>query len=279
MNNYWIYIDFGILIVIFLFTLIILFYKKIKEDKLMDYLVAIKYKQTIDWNLRVLFGDGNFHQKLQMSNYIVGNFKSKKNVLSYLIKYFNFVINDETLTHLSNMYIVQKKAEQAINGDLYKKRIVDSITPSFTMYYESPQGNSYHENTYFLDTKGLKDLYIMVKAVIETQNYHSSQRNAMTPEVRNSIIRRDNWTCQRCGNSVYKEPNLLLEVDHIIPISKGGKTEPNNLQTLCWKCNRSKSDKIFSPNKDDNGNKKVVFPDDSFVDEEQNVVFPDDNVF
>ena len=40
--------------------------------------------------------------------------------------------------------------------------------------------------------------------------------------------------------------NLLLEVDHIIPISKGGKTEPDNLQTLCWKCNRTKSNKIIS---------------------------------
>ena len=48
-----------------------------------------------------------------------------------------------------------------------------------------------------------------------------------------------------CKNSVYNEPNLLLEVDHIIPISKGGMTEENNLQTLCWKCNRAKADKII----------------------------------
>ena len=41
------------------------------------------------------------------------------------------------------------------------------------------------------------------------------------------------------------EPNLLLEIDHIIPVSKGGLTEESNLQTLCWKCNRSKSDKIL----------------------------------
>ena len=43
----------------------------------------------------------------------------------------------------------------------------------------------------------------------------------------------------------YAEPNLLLEIDHIIPVSKGGLTEESNLQTLCWKCNRSKSDKIL----------------------------------
>ncbi|HJB68761.1 MAG TPA: HNH endonuclease [Candidatus Fournierella excrementigallinarum] len=38
----------------------------------------------------------------------------------------------------------------------------------------------------------------------------------------------------------------MLEIDHIIPVSKGGRTEEDNLQTLCWKCNRSKGDKIIS---------------------------------
>ena len=42
-----------------------------------------------------------------------------------------------------------------------------------------------------------------------------------------------------------KEPNLLLEIDHIIPVAKGGLTEESNLQTLCWKCNRAKSDKLI----------------------------------
>ena len=41
--------------------------------------------------------------------------------------------------------------------------------------------------------------------------------------------------------------NLLLEVDHIIPIIKGGLTKEDNLQTLCWKCNRSKGAKIVNP--------------------------------
>jgi 5-methylcytosine-specific restriction endonuclease McrA len=62
----------------------------------------------------------------------------------------------------------------------------------------------------------------------------------MTADLREAVKQRDNYTCQKCGNSVLKEPNLLLEVDHIIPVAKGGKTEPDNLQTLCWRCNRAK---------------------------------------
>lgn len=72
------------------------------------------------------------------------------------------------------------------------------------------------------------------------------QRRLATPALKEAIKMRDNYTCCECGNSIYKEPNLLLEVDHIIPISKGGKTEPDNLQTLCWKCNRAKSNKIIT---------------------------------
>ena len=66
----------------------------------------------------------------------------------------------------------------------------------------------------------------------------------MTVKLRDFIKKRDNFTCCYCGNSTHKEPNLLLEIDHIIPVSKGGYTTEENLQTLCWKCNRTKSNKI-----------------------------------
>ena len=38
---------------------------------------------------------------------------------------------------------------------------------------------------------------------------------------------------------------LLLEIDHIVPIVKGGLTTEDNLQTSCWKCNRSKGSKLI----------------------------------
>lgn len=59
--------------------------------------------------------------------------------------------------------------------------------------------------------------------------------------LREWILKRDNYTCRQCGNSIMIEPNLLLEVDHITPVSKWGPSIPENLQTLCWKCNRTKS--------------------------------------
>ena len=48
------------------------------------------------------------------------------------------------------------------------------------------------------------------------------------------------YTCAICGK---KYPNrIMLQVDHIIPMNKGGKTTPDNLQILCRVCNGEKSD-------------------------------------
>lgn len=72
--------------------------------------------------------------------------------------------------------------------------------------------------------------------------YAKNQRNLMTPQLRKRIIRRDNYTCQKCGK--YMPDGVGLQVDHIIPISKGGKTVESNLQVLCSKCNGHKSNKV-----------------------------------
>lgn len=56
------------------------------------------------------------------------------------------------------------------------------------------------------------------------------------------ILARDNWTCCSCGHSV-KEHGITLHVDHILPRSKGGTDNRENLQALCMKCNIGKSNR------------------------------------
>ncbi len=74
------------------------------------------------------------------------------------------------------------------------------------------------------------------------REYNSKeQRKLMTKELRRSIMVRDNYTCQKCGK--YMPDEVGLHIDHIVPVSKGGKTVPSNLQVLCSKCNGSKSNK------------------------------------
>lgn len=72
--------------------------------------------------------------------------------------------------------------------------------------------------------------------------HRAKQRALMTPELRRQIAERDNYTCQKCGR--YMPDGFGLEIDHIVPVSKGGETVPWNLQVLCYRCNAEKGAKI-----------------------------------
>jgi hypothetical protein len=68
----------------------------------------------------------------------------------------------------------------------------------------------------------------------------TKRRRERIPEnVRIAVWRRDEGKCVECGSK------QNLEYDHIIPVSKGGSNTARNIQLLCEKCNREKSDKII----------------------------------
>lgn len=84
-----------------------------------------------------------------------------------------------------------------------------------------------------------------VKKETEAYKHHQfvvKQRRLMTDSLRYDILRRDGFRCQICGATA--QDGWKLHVDHIIPVSKGGKTEPSNLRTLCERCNMGKGAKI-----------------------------------
>lgn len=60
----------------------------------------------------------------------------------------------------------------------------------------------------------------------------------MRHQVRARILKKYNHTCAACGSTED------LEIDHIIPLSRGGWEDEENMQVLCRTCNRSKSDKV-----------------------------------
>ena len=64
------------------------------------------------------------------------------------------------------------------------------------------------------------------------------ERAKMSDKLRYEILTRDGHRCTICGATA--ADGAKLHVDHIIPVSKGGKTEYNNLRTLCDRCNLGK---------------------------------------
>ncbi len=63
------------------------------------------------------------------------------------------------------------------------------------------------------------------------------------PFTRFNLFLRDNFSCQYCGN-IFTSNDLTF--DHVIPKSKGGKTQWENVVAACSKCNLRKSDLLLS---------------------------------
>lgn len=112
-------------------------------------------------------------------------------------------------------------------------------------YVKYPYSVREVEKEFHTDFNFLNDRYNKLKEIdfqCTLSEYHStSQRKLMNKNLRDNVIKRDNYTCQICGK--YMPDGVGLQVDHIIPISKGGKSVLSNLQVLCSKCNGAKSNK------------------------------------
>lgn len=61
--------------------------------------------------------------------------------------------------------------------------------------------------------------------------------------LRYRVLSRDSFRCVLCGATPAIELDCRLHVDHIIPWSKSGKSEIENLRTLCEKCNLGRGNK------------------------------------
>lgn len=69
-----------------------------------------------------------------------------------------------------------------------------------------------------------------------------AERSKLTKSLRFEVLEKYNFKCRACGYGA--NDGKKLHVDHIIPVSKDGKTEIANLQVLCSDCNVGKGTKI-----------------------------------
>lgn len=196
----------------------------------------------------------------------------------YLCKYFNIPANAETLSiaeALLNNFSAAEQGKHLLKNErdeiisnidnsipatirlFHRERLsrelgfdnidlTDLYFPAYKFRYVSAGGNSAMKLDVRLDIENLNRFILYLSALVKFRNSVAGQRSLMTSTLREKIKTRDGFACRICHVSVRDEKHLLLEIDHVIPLSKGGITSEENLQTLCWKCNRSKGAKIAS---------------------------------
>lgn len=206
--------------------------------------------------------------KRQFDNLNMGNYLISL-INSYEILYRTIVDSISFNRNTYNTYISQSKQIQTNATEefcksfgftltkflkyeerLFKKNLIRKPQCDVTIYckatYTSPQGRNHYWKDCSYNYDELSAIFVhtmTLKAKRETRQYQIQlERSKMTASLRYDILKRDNFRCQICGSTA--NDGAKLHIDHIIPVSKGGQTVPNNLRTLCDRCNLGKSDKM-----------------------------------
>lgn len=85
---------------------------------------------------------------------------------------------------------------------------------------------------------------MQVPAVVVTKKGFKREKHGKMRFTRHNMFLRDLFSCQYCGEA-YSGRNLTI--DHVVPLSKGGKTNWENCVTACKSCNSAKSDRLVQP--------------------------------
>ena len=125
------------------------------------------------------------------------------------------------------------------NGLCIKGKII-KLNCFFRKYLVLQSQNNSQIKLFFDDING--DSIIPIDFINETEKVknikeNKSQRSPISSKLRFEVLRRDKFVCQYCGAC---GPNVELEVDHVIPVSRGGTDDIKNLKTSCVTCNRGK---------------------------------------
>lgn len=168
---------------------------------------------------------------------------NQQNYVHYLKKYDAICIapTREDANKIKAPRVIIKMVEKKFYRAM-KKSSIRSTSIVLCVKYTSPKGKNSYSGSHVFDFNQLRSHVHDVKNILKRKQTIEYQRSLMKPSLRYDIMHRDFFTCQICGSD--KKDGVKLHVDHIYPVSKGGKTTHENLRTLCERCNLGKGAKI-----------------------------------
>ena len=193
------------------------------------------------------------YQLVYLQHQLKNDFASAKENIETYRKYREEITAECSVVDYENVkWILFKKYAQKIERNLLNKVALKPET-RVTIIVELYHVNSNHilksrkGETFYED-----EIIRLIKRVGNKRgNFYQDreiwdaicrvERARVSNRMRFSIYDRDGYHCRKCGKSGWSH---YLEIDHIIPISKGGKSTYDNLQTLCRECNLEKGSKV-----------------------------------
>lgn len=235
---------------------------------------SAEYTDTSKWHSKAVVASGKFVPNVYKCSATVCD-NARRSPFKYICKYFGIPVTEESLSQIENVlnsfdaaeegkaaleaerksimagiqgeipFLVRKLSAQKLERKLgfAPVDLKTAYYPRYIFEYISAGGNKSKKCEIVLNQDNLNKFIAYLSETVKFKKSVAGQRALMTSKLRQQIKERDHFTCCLCGVSVRDEPHLLLEIDHIVPVSKGGLTTEGNLQTLCWRCNRSKGAK------------------------------------
>ncbi len=268
---------FYIIIFIILVSMVIFFIYNFIQQKYNDFVIQnsiclqllneinsrYKFNQNISFDQCHTYDNENFYDTISCEDYLIYQlqFINKKiivqikkisenkqlysNYLGEVKMISNFGRFKNPIKHLKLEKLITKE-KQLFKNNLLQKPILQLIV-TITLYCSTLNGHIYAKKSeVFYDS----DILALIKRINNKNGtfYNDCEiwnslcrveRGKVSNKMRFSIYERDGYRCCKCGVS---ERYAQLEIDHILPIAKGGKSTYDNLQTLCHKCNVEKGD-------------------------------------
>ncbi|MEX8546686.1 MAG: homing endonuclease associated repeat-containing protein [Mucilaginibacter sp.] len=153
------------------------------------------------------------------------------------------ISEEELFKNIATVWI--KLGQQPVNKDMkapISKYGGTTYIRHFGTWMEALRKFIDYENAEFKEEEQIvqeKLIEEIEEKAAELQLIQNSTRS-ISLRLRFSVFLRDGFRCTSCGKSPVTHPGVVLHCDHILPWSKGGKTNMDNLKTLCSNCNLGK---------------------------------------
>lgn len=238
-----------------------------RDDKVKE--CSVRYKEVLNIDKKYNFIKIDYETKLEENEFSLKSFNDilAKQVVLYRIEnnennirewIENAIVNKsiykdyheeiKSINSKTDIELINKTGLSEEKFNQIEKKLLDSIIVSDNVYNIRA-----HVIVYLLkrnyDIERRKDRYVKfdeLKSIYNewknSKKYNETtkkERKLMNYTLREEVLKRDGYKCCVCGKT--KKNGVRLEIDHIIPVSKGGQSTISNLQTLCSSCNAKKN--------------------------------------